>query len=705
MDQLSLFSVLDNTSSEDVSSAAPPCSAAPLHDANLTGLRAGLAAADVARDEPLALAPAGSVTPAVSTPVAVPAASVVRTLGDLLAFIRTSKAVPAARKEPLDRGIRACVAILGRNLAREHAPASAYSVDIATLNRTLFLQPPIAHRLKRRSFINYIGILRMALRYAGLLDQREAAPIAPAAGPWAVLLTNTNCTYAVLGLRRFAAWCHAQGIVPDAVRVETIAEFEAFLTAKLLRANIRHHIGDLGKSWRRLIKCGAVRASGGLRTPDRRVPYVKPLEAFPVGFQQDVAMLVSRLRGGHDHGPFRGDGPPRPLRPRSIDTRVFSIRQAATALVLLGRDPATIRSLSDLVEEPSFAAILTFYWQRAIDLKIKKGLLQPDEVADHREAGVTAQTATMSDALMLIARHHCKLPPDVLARLSQLAADLRPPVQAGINEATRTLLNALSVPARRSKLLSLPKTLMKEAKALITPPERPDPHKPWAPRPREAARLAMIATAIEILFTIPLRITNLVHLRLGVHLKRLDPRSGRISLLSIPEGEMKNAKLFEMPVAAELGAFLQTFIGDWWPLLRPGDDVHLFPGGHGDHSGSRSVDAIRQGIVNAINDHVGLHMRVHDFRAFAIMLLFEDCPGALEDARLLLGHKTTITAQRFYNYIHPAQAAARYQGALSRARQGVTQAALEAHRAGKPTPKPTATRTPNAAAAKRAAKR
>jgi integrase len=372
---------------------------------------------------------------------------------------------------------------------------------------------------------------------------------------------------------------------------------------------------------------------------------------------------MARLARRDDHGPFRGEGPVRPLRPRSIAARRFNLLQAAATLVIHGRDPASIRGLADLVERPAFETILTHYWQRTIDARIARNELRSGDALP-REAGVSTQTGAIASALMLVARHHCHLPGHVIETLADLARDLHPPAQSGINAATRALLNALSVPATRNRLLRLPHRLMREAKDLRST------------RPLEAGRLAMIATAIEFELTIPLRITNLATLQIGVHLKRLDPRTGLISLLAIQADAMKNGQLLEMPIMAETGRFLEAYITDWRPLLHPGDDVFLFPAGQGDRSGARSVDTLRKGIVGAIAEHVGVAMRVHDFRAFAVMLLLEDQPGALEDARLLLGHKTMRTAERFYTWIKPAHASSRYQAALSRARQGASTALL-----------------------------
>jgi len=63
---------------------------------------------------------------------------------------------------------------------------------------------------------------------------------------------------------------------------------------------------------------------------------------------------------------------------------------------------------------------------------------------------------------------------------------------------------------------------------------------------------------------------------------------------------------------------------------------------------------------------------VHAFRAFMVMLLLEDSPDAREDLRLLLGHKTMHTAERYYAYMQPAHAAQRVASIMDRARKGLS---------------------------------
>jgi hypothetical protein len=155
-----------------------------------------------------------------------------RTLADLLARVESWTDLPPARRRVLEDGVMACAAVLGRNLGIEHAPPSGFPADVGWLNRHLFLSPPRAYRLAPGSFGNYVSLLRRCLRRPGMVEADGAAMSVPAQGPWPVLLSTLNGTFAVLGLQRFAAWCDERGITPEAVTAEVIASFEDYMAQR-----------------------------------------------------------------------------------------------------------------------------------------------------------------------------------------------------------------------------------------------------------------------------------------------------------------------------------------------------------------------------------------------------------------------------------------------------------------------------------------
>ncbi len=74
-------------------------------------------------------------------------------------------------------------------------------------------------------------------------------------------------------------------------------------------------------------------------------------------------------------------------------------------------------------------------------------------------------------------------------------------------------------------------------------------------------------------------------------------------------------------------------------------------------------------IVDAIDDYVGVTMHVHSFRAFAACKYLEASPAALNDVRMLLGHKTFETTLQYYAYVRPKIVAIRQHAVLRELRR------------------------------------
>jgi hypothetical protein len=79
---------------------------------------------------------------------------------------------------------------------------------------------------------------------------------------------------------------------------------------------------------------------------EKREVYVYPFAYFPASFEVDVNAYADRMRNVN----LDDDGPLRPSRPATINTRTRQLRTAASALARSGVDPATIIGIARLVE-------------------------------------------------------------------------------------------------------------------------------------------------------------------------------------------------------------------------------------------------------------------------------------------------------------------------------------------------------------------
>ena len=580
----------------------------------------------------------------------------VQTRRILKANIRTAGFIAVASKARADgRMVR---------LHRDDATLASVPADAAWLNRYLFAHPANVLGTKEGCRRLSVSGLRRALRRVGLIEPYSAATPTPPSGPWHDLLKDLEAhVLCRAALTNFARWCHANGIEPEHVSRQTLERYETFVRTGMLHSEIPRLVGTIAKAWRKAAKLLQGWPGKPLAPRPRQDRYTLAFSAFPASFQQEMAAFAERLGGAGRRRPFRSAGPRRPLRPSSVKRRLYSLQQAASALVLLGRDPATIISLADLVDETTFEAILQFYWERGIVARVtpeqRLAGCQP-----RPELGVTVQTGAIASALMIVAKHHCKLDGDTLARLRSMAQDVTPPRQSQLSRKNRDRLRQFDDPVVRAKLLHLPERLMRLA-------EGP------GLRPFEAARLARVAAAIELLFHVPLRNENLTGLRLGAHLRYGDARRRRISHLVVEFHETKNSYDGEWAVGPELAAFLDRYIQRFRPVLAMAGGDCLFPAGFG-KTGSLSPVAMSQQIARVVVDEVGAVVNPHLFRCLCARFVLERSPNALEDVRLLLGDKTLQVVLAHYAAVEPSQACRRNDEMLRRMRHE------SAHLAGPP---------------------
>jgi hypothetical protein len=94
------------------------------------------------------------------------------------------------------------------------------------------------------------------------------------------------------------------------------------------------------------------------------------------------------------------DGPSRPSRPTSLKTREKQLRVAASALVLKGVDPQSIRSLADIVTLEHFKLVLRF-------------------LLDRHDGQTSPQVAQIAAFLKSVARHWAKADDLTLLRMGR----------------------------------------------------------------------------------------------------------------------------------------------------------------------------------------------------------------------------------------------------------------------------------------------
>jgi hypothetical protein len=231
----------------------------------------------------------------------------------------------------------------------------------------------------------------------------------------------------------------ARGIGPDTVSKETFDEHRLHLDRSLLRRPNQTFASTV-RAWRRAEMALEGWPQIGLSVPDHRGYWVSGWDRFPESLHRDCQALLNRLAGRDllEEAPFR------PVRPATLAHREWQIRAFASALMGMGRDPATLTSLADLVDMDAFKTGLRFFLDR--------------------EGGApTTAIADLAGTLKAVARHHVRAEPHHLDQMGGVIRRLAPG-RIGLTETNRTRLRPFDDPQSIRALLMLPEELMRQAR-------------------------------------------------------------------------------------------------------------------------------------------------------------------------------------------------------------------------------------------------
>jgi integrase len=215
----------------------------------------------------------------------------------------------------------------------------------------------------------------------------------------------------------------------------------------------------------------------------------------------------------------------------------------------------------------------------------------------------------------------------------------------------RTLLAKVTVPATLRGLLALPETLLAEARAGS------------GFRAQVAAQRALL---LEILCKCPMRLGNLLDLRLDKHVLRPDPKSHRITMIMIPDKETKNEQELMLPISETTATRLDIWIRHFRPFSAAVGNPYLFPG---KGLGPMTRAGLRDTLKAITDERLGIAINPHAFRHLAGYIFLKEYPGHYEEVRKLLGHKSITTTVRSYCGLEGESAAVRFDKIIEDQRQ------------------------------------
>jgi integrase len=555
------------------------------------------------------------------------------TLAAVMATLEADTTLGACRRRDLRSALQRIAMMTGK--VPDRLPG-----ELLLLRPMLNNIHPAAHGITPKTFANLRANFMAAVRHAGIVEARPQV-LTPV---WQSLHAALPTMRLRHGLSRFLRWCALQNLVPSALDGRALDEFFDWLAANALVKDPNAFVRRVGKLWNEAVVLLPDQGLQALTSPassTNRVPRL-PLTAFPESFRADLeAYLAQRA----DPDPFNPDAPPKPAKTSTIKLLREQLRLAANALVERGRDPATITSLSDLVEIEAFKEI-----QRQL-------------LAEHDGAG-SFWGEGVRKCLMTIAKHWCRLSEDRLKELRHLSRRVPRP-EPGLTPKNRQLLRQFDDEANLARLLHLPARLFREARR-TTPPDL------------KAARQAQIALAIEILLNCPIRASNLLSLQLDRHILRPAGTRGS-AFLCLEPTEVKNEQRIDFQLPNHLQDMIDTYTERFLPVFG-GTDGFLIVTSAGT---PRGYGTLAHQVCRTIRVRTGVVLTLHQFRHLAAKLFLEKHPGGYEALRQLLGHRSIETTIRSYAGVQTRQAARLHDEVLTERR-----VALQHLSTGKPRRRP-----------------
>jgi integrase len=441
----------------------------------------------------------------------------------------------------------------------------------------------------------------------------------PLAKEWTSLRNGIADRHTRSGLSSLMRYCSAREIGPAAVDESVIDGYMRYRAETTALASNDAARRAIARAWN-----GCVKVVEGW--PVRRLvePAVKTMAGpvwadFPGGLRSEIDAYLNGLTKIRRSAKGKRI---RPCKASTIKTRRAELVAAARTAVREGIDIAQLDSLKALLCPAVVERVIEAYW-----------------TADGAEPRV--YTIDLGWKFLSMAREMGCLEPEELERLDEIRASLEDHRQGGLTDKNLSVIRQVVTGNVWKEVVNLPLALMEQARACRE-------HAPL-----KAAVAAQIAVAIAILAVAPIRLGNLIRIRLDENLIKPGGFNSPY-LLVFPAYDVKNRVQLEFPLDAELTALIDEYIHKFRSsLLRGSNELWLFPGEAG---GCKDAKTFSGQITERIDKATGLRLTVHQFRHAAAATLLKHRPGEYELVRRLLGHRNIQTTMHFYCGLETIQA-------------------------------------------------
>lgn len=524
-------------------------------------------------------------------------------LADVLSALDKAD-IPPVRRRDMKSAVTAVARALGRHPMELPAdPARLRSRMDALSAETLGISQG------RLSNIRSLLLKGIAL-VKPVLPGRQIIPLLPA---WQTLINRLPNKSAQVRIAAPLRWMSERGIGPDTVTENDLLAYRDHLMGNSLRSQPE-------KSWQSFLWQwnAAVRDVSGfpqipLDRKSRKKSVTVGWESFPESLSQDTRIWLDGLSGKD----LLADGPVRPVKASTVETREYQVRYFASALVEAGVDPSSLMTLADLIELQNFERGLRHLYQRSGNK-------------------ASSMLGNMGGALIAIARHYVlpktKDEATIEAHLKRMRFLVsRVDKQSkGLTEKNHDRLLQLENSELVHKLVTLPQRLKAEVLSGKHPLQ-------------QALVLADMAIAIELLLMTAIRIGNLQSTKLDVNLKKYRNRY----ILTYAQDEVKNSNRLQFELPVETCNLIDWYLTEIRSQRLKGPSDYLFIGEDG--VSAKAKNTLASQIAKIVKAYTGLTMNPHLFRHAMAYIYLNENPGGYQVMRLILGHKSLDTTVSAYS--------------------------------------------------------
>jgi integrase len=520
-------------------------------------------------------------------------------LAQLLAVVDADASLTARRRRDLRSAFRTLARVLDDDL--ERLPA-----DRAQLRERLSGVHPAQAGLSTKRWHNVRSELSFALGYVGSPPRPRRLKLTR---QWRFLYRKLPDKRLRNGLSSFIRFCSEHDVPPTDVDDKTSRAFRLYLEEQTFQRDPLRAQRQACRLWNEVSGVIPGWPKATLLVPRSRSPgFAVPWEEFPRSFRSDVDRYLDWLTG---EGDAKRPSPLRACKASTAALRRRHLHQLASAAVLRGYDAKFITSLRDLVSRRAVERALAFYATRPA-----------------RGAGYMSD---LGKTLTGVAEHWLSSPPEHLAWLRAQFKHAAAPDRelAAPPPAPRAQLDS----ARNRELLyALPARLAEGARRVS------------ASAPRQAAVRFQTAVAVELLLLVPVRIGQLVRLRVDDGLHAPQGRSGPLHLRVCETDD--DRVLADEPLSEAARALLDEYMADHRAVLGPPISPWLFPSDEIDRP--KHAESLSRQVTRTVARETGLHLTPAQFRQLAAARFLEQGEQGLAALHRVLGQRSVRASKRLY---------------------------------------------------------